>query len=374
MKEGRFTLVHALRGLAALWVVLFHVSEAGHIANLRSQLPSWADPIFTAGHLGVAIFFALSGFVITHSVAGASITAGYLGRFALRRSIRLDPPYWVSILFVVGVGFLSAQVKGEVFQLPTLLQTLAHLFYLQTLLGYQQINWVYWTLTYEIQFYLVLVLLIMAAQRMRIAAPLIVLLPFLATMGFWLGLMTPPVGLFVDLWHAFLAGVLAYWAKTSRLALQAFVGVCVLSVALSPDSFTIISIATAIGLYLAFRTGYIYRGLDWAWVQFLGTVSYSLYLIHNPIVGGVSFLSARWIGSDLVTLILSVAASIAGAAAFWFLLERPSLALAHRIRVKRWDRSEAGKSTVSESGTEAPAAQNAVGELRNQPLNERRSS
>ena len=372
MKEGRFTVVHALRGLAALWVALFHVSEAGHIANLRADLPSWADPIFTAGHLGVAIFFALSGFVITHSVAGASITPGYLGRFALRRSIRLDPPYWASILFFVGVGYISAQVTGEAFAPPSFPQVLAHLFYLQTLLGYQQINWVYWTLTYEIQFYLVLVLLIMAAQRLRISPPLIVLLPFVATVGFWLGLVTPPVGLFVDLWHAFLAGVLAYWAKTNRLALQAFIGVCVLSVALSPNDFTIVSIVTAIGLCVAFRTGYIYRGLDWRWVQFLGTVSYSLYLIHNPIVGGVSYLSARLIGSDLVTLVLSIAASVAGAAVFWYLLERPSLALAHRIRMKKSDKQP--QPAISDSGTAAPMAQNAIGELRNQPLDERRSS
>jgi peptidoglycan/LPS O-acetylase OafA/YrhL len=371
VKEGRFTLVHALRGLAALWVVLFHVAAAGHISGLRSQLPPLTDHIFTAGHLGVAIFFALSGFVITHSVAGASITPSYLGRFALRRSIRLDPPYWASILFVVGVGYLSAGVKGEPFRLPSFPQTLAHLFYLQTLLGFPQINWVYWTLTYEIQFYLVLVLLIMAAQRMRIAPPLIVLLPFLTTMALWLGLMTPPTGLFVDLWHAFLAGVLAYWAKTSRLALYAFVGVCALSLALSPSDFTILSIGTAVVLHMAFRTGYIYRGLDWRWVQFLGTVSYSLYLIHNPIVGGVSFLTARWIGSDLVTLILSVAASIAAAAAFWYLLERPSLALAHRIRVKKTDKQP--HSAMSDSHTAAPSPQNAIGELRNQPLDERRS-
>jgi peptidoglycan/LPS O-acetylase OafA/YrhL len=125
-------------------------------------------------------------------------------------------------------------------------------------------------------------------------------------------------------------------------------------------------------LHVAFRTGYIYRGLDWRWVQFLGTVSYSLYLIHNPIVGGVSFLSARWIGSDLVTLVLSVAASIAAAAAFWYLLERPSLAFAHRIRMKKSDKP--AQSAMSDSGTAAPMPQNAIGELRNQPLDERRSS
>lgn len=372
MKEGRFTVVHALRGLAALWVVLYHVGEGGHIRALRADLPPWVDLLFTSGHLGVAIFFALSGFVITHSVAGASITPGYLGRFALRRSIRLDPPYWASILFFVTLGYVSAQVKGEAFAPPSFPQVLAHLFYLQTLLGYQQINWVYWTLTYEIQFYLVLVLLIMAAQRLRIAPPLIVLLPFVATVGYWLGLMSPPVGLFVDLWHAFLAGVLAYWAKTSRLALQAFIGVCVLSVGLSPDDFTIVSIVTAIGLCLAFRTGYIYRGLDWRWVQFLGTVSYSLYLIHNPIVGAVSYVSARLIGSDFVTLVLSVAASVAGAAVFWYLLERPSLALAHRIRMKKSGRRP--DTVTSDAGTSAPMTQNAIGELGNPPLDQRRGS
>jgi peptidoglycan/LPS O-acetylase OafA/YrhL len=83
----------------------------------------------------------------------------------------------------------------------------------------------------------------------------------------------------------------------------------------------------------------------------------------------VSFLSARWIGSDFVTLVLSVAASIAAAAVFWYLLERPSLALAHRVRVKKSD-----SRPMSDSGTAAPLTQNAIGELQNQPLDERRSS
>ena len=83
----------------------------------------------------------------------------------------------------------------------------------------------------------------------------------------------------------------------------------------------------------------------------------------------MSFLSARWIGSDFVTLVLSVAASIAAAAAFWYLLERPSLALAHRIRVKK-----PGKQRMSDSGTAALMPQNAIGELQNQPLDEPRGS
>jgi len=334
-RDGRFTVIQALRGLAALWVVLFHISAGGHITHLEAQLPLAADRLFTAGHLGVAIFFALSGFVIAHSVRGVSITPGYVGRFMLRRSIRLDPPYWASILFVVAMAALSARIKGVSIELPTLPQTVAHLFYLQTLLGFRQINWVYWTLTYEVQFYLVLVVLIMIGQRMRIGSPLMALVPFLATVGLWLGLVSIPTGLFINLWHSFVAGALAYWAKTDRLALYLLALLCGVSLLLSADAFTVLSLLTAVGLHLSYRWGYLFRGLDWRWLQFLGTVSYSLYLTHNPVVGAVGFISARWFGSEVATLILSIAASIGFAALFWFLLERPSLALAHHIRLKQ---------------------------------------
>ncbi len=371
MKEGRFTLVHALRGLAALWVVLFHVAAAGHISGLRSQLPPLTDHIFTAGHLGVAIFFALSGFVITHSVAGASITASYLGRFALRRSIRLDPPYWASILFVVGVGYLSAHVKGEAFQPPEL----------PTDAGAP----------------------VLPADFARLSADQLGLLdpdlrdpilpgPRPADHGRAEDAHRPAAhrapalpgddGLLVrpddpadgavrrsvarlSRWGACILGEnQPAGALRLRRRLRAVVGLVAQATSRSSAS------ARRSCCHVAFRTGYIYRGLDWRWVQFLGTVSYSLYLIHNPIVGGVSFLTARWIGSDLVTLILSVAASIAAAAAFWYLLERPSLALAHRIRMKK---AEQATSVMSDSGTAAPKSQNAIGELRNQPLDERRS-
>jgi peptidoglycan/LPS O-acetylase OafA/YrhL len=332
--DTRFTLIQALRGIAALWVVFFHISAAGHIARLEARLPAWADRFFTAGHLGVAIFFALSGFVIAHSVRGAEITPGYVGRFMLRRSIRLEPPYWASIIFVVLMALLSARVKGDAFVPPTMPQLIAHIFYLQTLLGFPQINWVYWTLTYEVQFYLVLVVLIMAAQKTRAPAALVALVPFVVTVGIWIGLVPVVPGLFVNLWHAFLAGALAYWANINRLAFYAFATVCVVSVGVTPDSFTLLSIGTAVLLHLGLRRGYIYRGLDWRWLQFLGTISYSLYLIHNPVVGAVSYLSSRWIGSDLITLLLSVTASIVVACVFWFLFERPSLALAHHIRLK----------------------------------------
>jgi peptidoglycan/LPS O-acetylase OafA/YrhL len=106
-----FGFVQLLRGIAASRVVRFHASEGHHIDRLKAPIPAWAHPVFDAGNNGVAIFFALSGFVIAHSLCRDRITLGYLGRFALGRSIRLNPALWASIVLFVGLAALSSFVK-----------------------------------------------------------------------------------------------------------------------------------------------------------------------------------------------------------------------------------------------------------------------
>jgi peptidoglycan/LPS O-acetylase OafA/YrhL len=94
----RFTYIDALRGLAAVWV-MFHHFIFGHM-NAVSAHGMAAEALRTVaahGYLGVEIFFVLSGFVISYSVRNASITPRFVGLFALRRSVRLDPPYWFVI-------------------------------------------------------------------------------------------------------------------------------------------------------------------------------------------------------------------------------------------------------------------------------------
>jgi peptidoglycan/LPS O-acetylase OafA/YrhL len=53
---ANFTVIQALRGFAAMWVVLFHLSEGEHVAALKRALPGWCThAVFDAGHLGVPI-------------------------------------------------------------------------------------------------------------------------------------------------------------------------------------------------------------------------------------------------------------------------------------------------------------------------------
>ena len=141
MKEtrARFTLVDGLRGLAAMSVVLYHAVEGNHITALYSAMPETMRALLENGNSGVAIFFVLSGFVIAHSLDGQTLTGWSAGRFMAKRSVRLDPPYWVAIGMTMLFSTLAAAVvKGRPIEEYSLPQIVAHVFYLQDLLGFRK--------------------------------------------------------------------------------------------------------------------------------------------------------------------------------------------------------------------------------------------
>ena len=110
---NRLSYADGVRGLAALWVVLFHASEGGHIEHLKSALPDFITvAVFDWGHLGVAVFFVLSGFVMAHTVRKYDFTPAFGTRFMLRRLARLTPPYYASIIFVLAYVAGKAMLKA----------------------------------------------------------------------------------------------------------------------------------------------------------------------------------------------------------------------------------------------------------------------
>ena len=224
-EKRRFVFLDGLRGIAATWVVLFHAYTAHHMDGLRPFMPRPLQTLFQSGSFGVQIFFVLSGFVIALSVGQAWVTPGYFGRFVLRRSIRLDPPYWASIALCIAMLSLArATVVGKTTQLPGWSDLVAHLFYLQVFLNYKQINDVYWTLCMEVQFYLVYCLWLGISQCFRRresdVVPLYLFFGFAALASiFWRVVLDPAHvnrGFFLPLWYGFLLGVFAFWAVTGK--------------------------------------------------------------------------------------------------------------------------------------------------------------
>ena len=219
--QHRFTLVDALRGVASLSVVIYHAAEGRHLTGLLALLPAWVAQVIKQGGLGVAVFFVLSGFVIAHSVARSRVTFSFVGRFMLRRSIRLDPPYWLAIVLAISFAYLAAHfVGGKEQPQVSLAQIAAHVFYLQEIFGYPGFNSVFWTLCQEVQFYLVFVLLLAVshndpAKPMQGRATALVFAGAALISLLWpLGILSdgPYRGSFLPLWHGFLAGAGAYWA------------------------------------------------------------------------------------------------------------------------------------------------------------------
>ena len=178
-------------------------------------------------------------------------------RFMLRRSLRLDPPYWVAIALSLGFAIMSAAiVPGKTLPSVSWGQVAAHLLYVQDILEYPSINVIFWTLALEVQFYLIYVLLLMAARnnpkaQFQGTATITVLFGALAISLLWpTGILTDGLwpGSFLPLWHGFLLGVGAYWSwRNPRLTplFGAFAVTVFLFSAARSDLFSIVCTATA---------------------------------------------------------------------------------------------------------------------------------
>jgi peptidoglycan/LPS O-acetylase OafA/YrhL len=283
---GRFKFVDALRGIAALSVVLFHAEEAKHIDALLDLLPRIIRSILQQGQFGVAIFFVVSGFVIAHSVFDRDVTWPFAGRFMLRRSIRLDPPYWLAVALAMVFSTMAAHsIASDDMPSYSAPQIAAHIFYLQDVLGYPVIGAVFWTLCLELQFYLVFAAILAATKSSDTLRSWVFMIAFALSTLWPLGILSGPDASFLPLWHAFLLGAGTYWSWRGRFRLIffLFLGAVTLGSVFHANGFTIVAVVTALTILVVAYAGRLETLLENKILQFAGAISYSLYLLHNPV-------------------------------------------------------------------------------------------
>lgn len=148
----RIVFLDAMRGIAALMVVYFHYST-----NFFKHYPEYFDktnPLiqFKFGGAGVELFFIISGFVILMTLEKSK----KLKDFIISRISRLYPPYWFAIILT--------SVSLLIFPLPhtlplTLFEKLGNLLMFHTWIGIPNIDGVYWTLGLELVFYVIMAVL-----------------------------------------------------------------------------------------------------------------------------------------------------------------------------------------------------------------------
>ena len=329
----RIVLIDYLRGLAALSVAWFHLTNGSD---------GWLADTGRYGFLGVEAFFVISGLVIPYSILRAfpEYSLRDYPTFIARRMTRLEPPYLVSLLLVLVLTLVAAQFpqfRGTTEGLLDPWRIAAHLFYLIPLTEYEWLQPVYWTLAYEFAFYLSIGLLFPWIARreqargfMALAGACMLLVAFLdwpaRVILFVMGLQVYRYVILGDpTWRNLLvlASCLALMAQAGALT-EGCVGFAV-AVLLSNHG-RIPAVPSALG-----------RALGG-----LGLISYSLYLVHVPVGGRVVNLGKRFISNEVEYLVLSLAAlvvSLLVSLAIFLLVERPAQSIARRVSLLRFPRS-----------------------------------
>lgn len=346
----RLAFADGLRGLAALWVVLFHLSEGRHIDSLKAVLPAWLNlALFDAGDLGVAMFFALSGFVMALTLPNGLNNHTQATHFMARRLTRLTPPYYLAIALTLILGWVKLRATGGGWVWPGWESVLANMAYLQGLLSIPDINSVFWTLCIELQFYLAFALLLWVIAKLTQGRPMSLKGQILMHLAAWTSLAWPigwlseigANGLFLPLWYAFMAGLMAFhgWKQTGweRVSAAMFLLFVMLLAWTQQSPFMAAVGLTGVALMLVGMSGAMSRGLSWAPLQSLALCSYSLYLLHNPITGAVANILRRLtisgVWADLAVGLCCVVACVFVARLAYLWVEVPSMNWSRRWAV-----------------------------------------
>jgi peptidoglycan/LPS O-acetylase OafA/YrhL len=278
-----------LRGLAALYVMLFHawLLAFRHFPhNTGPGYLTWA----MYGRLSVVFFLALSGYSLALGPAADGWRLGGVARFLRRRAWRILPAYWAALAFSLVVAYhVPASHKGE----PTHKSIAVFGLLLQDTFWAKTPNGAFWSVAVEAELYLLFPLLLLIRRRLGAVVLLAAVTVPLVAYGITVG--TPPEGDTGLTWHlapVFVAGLVAAGIKAKLpwhwLAAAATLPVLYvihhqgsywtahhyfwIDLAITPG-LTMLILAVANGR----RSGL--RHLDG-----LGRISYSLYLVHLPIL------------------------------------------------------------------------------------------
>lgn len=302
-------VINFLRGIASLSVCAVHTY---YITNL-SKLPQFK--FLAAGQDGVAVFLVISGFIIPYSLWNSNYEIRNFFSYVLKRSLRIDPPYFVMILFSI----ISLQ------QLD-ILKLLSHITYFVPFTTYLWYQSIFWTLGIEFQFYLIIGLLFPLFKNGNIKIVVTIIL-LIAAGGYFIEI--PKSHYFITHnAHFFAYGLLTLLAKKDRISHTVW---HILILALTLYLGITISIHTAILGYISSLIIF-YLNFQFAVTNFLGRISYSLYLVHM-FFGAILFeyLADYHIPVTMLFLII-MAWSILVAFIFYILIEKPSQKLSKSIR------------------------------------------
>ncbi|QWD64405.1 acyltransferase [Polynucleobacter sp. MWH-UH2A] len=162
--KNHFLLVDFLKTFAALTIILHHFSSYGQIAeDARLLLPGLMTWLFEYGRYAVQIFLVMGGYLAAQSLTRTSNLQNPRAvlKTIFNRYLRLFAPYVVAlILTIICAWFARFWVQDEfVGESETMGQFLAHLFFLQGILGLDSISAGVWYVAIDWQLYAILAIM-----------------------------------------------------------------------------------------------------------------------------------------------------------------------------------------------------------------------
>jgi|CXWL01.1.fsa_nt_gi peptidoglycan/LPS O-acetylase OafA/YrhL len=320
--------LQVFRGLAALAVVAHHgvISTNAFVGLVPAHIVS----VLGGGYLGVDFFFVLSGFIIMYTHMSDTPSIVNVRRYVLKRLVRIFPPY---LPLSIGMLLLYAALPGFSESGGRDYSLLSSLFLLPADLP--PALSVAWTLVHEIQFYAIFLLFYLSGRL------LISFLLLWASVILFANLTFVPSG-----WASyplslmnieFMFGVLAAWiVKGSKLRIPPSIWMAAgtaLSLAMlaymQPNNLPSTRLVFAFGLALVvvgFALLERNQILPWPTILLLlGNASYSIYLIHNPLLSLTQRLAGRFEFDWLMALMGGVVISILVGLIYYKLIECPAL-------------------------------------------------
>lgn len=322
-------IIDSLRSFAAISVCLFHFV----CTTIGLEYPAMMSAIIAYGQNGVLVFFVISGFIIPWSMYYKNYRPGSMLKFMAKRLIRLEPPYLASILLILIIAFIKTRfhIGVDSPEEITAARIGLHFGYLINFFPeYKWLNNVYWTLAIEFQYYLLMsfmyLLFVHKSLWLRVAAYLLC---------FGMAWFVPDSSLshFPAYAPLFLFGISVFQYKARLVGVlecgTVMVACFVYNYAAMSTVSACFGLATA--LVILFFSEIKIPVLNW-----LGKMSYSIYLIH-PVIGAavINTLSryAHTTWTKLVILVAGLIVTFVSSYIMYLLIEKPSKKLSSKIKL-----------------------------------------
>jgi peptidoglycan/LPS O-acetylase OafA/YrhL len=320
-----------LRAVAAMMVCLYHSAFL-----LTPYFPK-ASEILDVGQEGVYVFFVISGMVMPWSMERIGYRISDFFVFMGKRIVRLQPPLIVSACIVALTSWAMLNTsEHNGWQLLAASATLTAPFF-----DLPWVNGIYWTLFVEMQYYIYIALAfpLLTARNAITRNAFVLILLALSFTSIWQEGNDAKSNLPFHL-PVFLMGYYLFMKYKCRitetefwLGIAACAFVCAyLSGILHGLGFRIVTTAMLTTLLIRFTTN------GWKWLGKIGEVSYSIYLMHWPIISALCFLmggilKTAW-GNALTFTCIQITA-VLFAFIFYRAVEKPALRWAKSLTFKR---------------------------------------